>query len=175
MSSALMRRALDNVDWAARRAVLEVQGQRVVLDPAVLYGAVLVAGPTVVMSPQTWEVLGYNPELVVEVLAQVRGGASGLRFLTMDAGKYGEAARAAAEATGEGAVMAKDAITQAVEDANRLIVNAASLNATPTPLQAQIFAVQLARLNLVVAEIGARLEQLQGLVDLAATAVADVQ
>lgn len=132
-AGAYMRQAIDKVDWSVRVAYMQ-DGWSVYTHEAVAGEAVFVdqAARRIVMGKPLWGVLAYHQPAVDLLLTQATQGADGMRFLTLDAGVYAEAARHSSRANGDDVVRAKDAITDVEERIGRLTVNLASLQGRAT-------------------------------------------
>lgn len=97
-----------------------------------------------------------------------------MRFICTDSGPYGAAARAQAAAQQVDVVRAKDRLTDLIERADALVIQAASLMQKPTESQLQLFAVRHANVLEDLAALEADMARLRAKVDLAGTALVDV-
>lgn len=123
----------------------------------------------VVVNPKTWRTLSIKIDVQGLFMRNMVEGASGMKFLTMDSGPYGEAARAEAER--DGVPVTKDPLTGAEEQARSLIVQASGLASGATQMQMQIFSTRYADLQSQVAVLEERMARLRSLVDIAGEAV----
>ena len=122
----------------------------------------------VFINPLTWKTLSYSLGAQANLVTTARNGASGMKFLVMDAGPYGEAARLEAQAS---KVVTTDPLITLEEDAQRLLVQAAGITGPANQLQTQVF---MQRYGEMVARLEAytqRLEHARKLVEMAGEAV----
>lgn len=171
-----VRAALAQLDWDDHKIVYEDSDYRVYLDDALEPFTCYVehAAKRMVISPDTWDVLGCDVDASDAFMADMIQGGTGMHFVVTDKDPYRRAVRKHAERTGTNVTQAKDAITELTEQANALVVQAASLNTAPTSMQQQVFAVRYATMQVQMEALEERMNQLRGLVDLAGTAVFDV-
>jgi hypothetical protein len=176
MAARHQRAALDSASWENKRCVMKWGGYTVYLDNTLDYGSVYVhhERKAIIVHKSTWDVVNSDTTLVADFLTQMKGGAGGLKFLVMDSGKYGEAARAAAHEWGNDVVQAKDEITQVTEILDSLLVQAQGLNKRATPLQMQSFAVRYAEAEGRMVSLETRLGMLRAKLDLAGLTLDDV-
>lgn len=174
-SANLMRQALHQINWDERRPAMRCDGWAVYLDDSVQYFAAFVddVNKRIITSDKTWTTLSYDADALDCFLDDMQVGGLGMHFIGADADPYSRAVREEAKVTGGDVVRAKDALTQLTEQAKALVVQAASLNAGATDVQAQAFAVRYARLREDYADIERRMAQLRASIDLAGTAIVD--
>jgi hypothetical protein len=143
---------------------------RVVLDDTLDHFTALVnvGERRIDVSAVTWTTLSFHGPAVDRFLQDMMGGGSGMKFIVQDVGPYAAAAKAEADSL---PVPAKDKFTDVAEQAQGLIVQAASLNRLATSGQLEIFALRYARLCGLYTELETEMERLRGLLDLAATAI----
>lgn len=124
-----MRAAVSKIDWNKQRPVFQGLGWQIFTHEALSYGAVFVdaASQRIIISRGTWQTLGHYHPAIAEFIDDMAGGASGMKFLTMDAGKYAEAARLQRIYQGDDVVLGKDAITDLADRLNRLVSQASSM------------------------------------------------
>lgn len=127
----------------------------------------------VYVSKATWDTLNYHGPAVTQFVDDMKEAAMGMQFVVVDRPPFRDAVRNQAKAEGTDLVQAKDAITQLTERANALVLQAASLNAAPTALQQQTFAVRYALLQQEFNDLQARMDGLQDLIGLAGAALYD--
>jgi hypothetical protein len=165
---------MEQVNWSSRKPVVISDGYTFYLDDALTRGAAYVDAKNkrVIVSADTWSTLTFDGAAMSQFIDDMIAGAGGMKFLTLDAGKYGDAARRQASLS-EGP-QGKDSITELAEEAGSLIVQAAGLTGDPTPMQRQIFFVRFAEVNEKLVALEARMAELRSMVDLAGTAVADL-
>lgn len=176
-----IRAALAAVDWDERACAVENFGWSIYVDSSLEWMMAYVEeldidgdpGGRIVISEDTWETLAYDDEALDYFLDEMRVGGSGMKFIVTDAGPYARAVKAEAKAKGTDMVMAKDALTELGERAYALLTQAASLNAAPTPVQRQTFAVRYAKLTADFAQLEVRLGYLAAQIELAGTALFD--
>lgn len=173
------RAALAAIDWDTRQCVLQDGDWCVFIDESVGYLGAYVEdlgddGGRIVVCDNTWETFSYDPEAVDYFLDEMRAGGSGMKFVVADAGPYARAVRREAAATGNDQTGTKDRIEQLRAKAEALVIQAASLNRNPTPVQRQMFAVRYARLGVEMAELRADLDRVGDSISLAAAALADL-
>lgn len=167
-----LRAALDSSSWESKRSVMRWGGWTVFLD-RLDFGTVYVhqERSAILVGKDTWDVINSDTNLVMDFLNQMVRGAAGMKFLTMDSGKYGAAARALATQRGDDVVLAKDAITQLDEHVRSLVIQAQGVNGKATSVQLQAFAVRYADAELRFAELDERLGRLRALLDLAGATI----
>lgn len=96
----------------------------------------------------------------------------GMKYLVTEGGKYAEDAKRALKISKE-VVPAKDPLTMIEEDANRLVVQAASMQDSPSESQLTLFAQRLADLRGRFEAVQAQHERTGDLINLAAVAISD--
>lgn len=178
------RAALEALPWSDDMIVSEEGGWQVFLDDSLDYMVAFVqqADPAdfagelvlarVIISHETWETLAdYDAAAINHFMSEMKAGgtATGMRFIVKDAPPIASAIRKQAAA----APVTKDVFVELEERANSLVVQAASLNRSPTDTQRQIFAVRLAEMQRDYAELQERVATLGGIIQLAGTAVFD--
>lgn len=170
-----IRAALAQLDWAEEKIVYEDDDFRVYLDDALDAMTCFVDQDNrrMVVSQQTWDILACDVDASDAFMADMMQGGTGMHFVVTDKDPYRRAVRKHAARKGNDVTQAKDAITQLSEQANALVVQAASLNASPTAIQQQVFAVRYATLRTEMEALEERMDMLRGLVDLAGTAIYD--
>lgn len=176
-----IRAALAAIDWDERACAVEDFGWSIYVDSSLDWMMAYVEaieidgdpGGRIVISEDTWETLAYDDEALDYFLEEMRAGGSGMKFIVQDVGPYARAVRAEAKAKGTDVVMAKDALTELGERAHALLIQAASLNASPTPVQRQTFAVRYAKIAADFAQLELRLGHLAAEIELAGTALFD--
>lgn len=94
-----------------------------------------------------------------------------MRFITTETGPYAAAARQQAANKGTNTIRAKDRITDLSERAEGLVLQAASLNRTPSELELQIFAVRHASLVQDMVALENDLARLRSKIDTAGVAL----
>lgn len=164
---------------AKRRAVGEhggraaIAGVTIAVDDSIPFMAVLIAADlgNLWISTETYDAL--LGKLLIPLVRDVKKWGPGMRYLVTEGGKYAQAAQAAIDSNKE-LVPAKDPLTMIEEDANRLVVQVASMDDHPTTSQVRLFAERLADLRARFDAIDAQRERTEGLIDLAALAITDV-
>lgn len=164
--------------FPAEEAVLVVDDWMVFLDRSLNRWEVYVDGINrrTFVNPATWASFDGETEVAFErdfVDAYADRRVREMRFICLDAGPYGEAARKQAASEGTDVVRGKDRITDLMERAAGLIVQAASLNASPSEAQLQVFAVRHATIASDLQELEADLAKLRSQVSLAGAALVD--
>lgn len=164
-------------DWTAVPAVLDDDGWRVILDTSLDRWDVHVdrAHQRTFIHPDLWATLQeWGPAMQAFVDEHVWTEADvARRFIVADAGPYGEAARREAERKGTATPLGKDRMLDLAERAHALIIQAVSLNASPTEGQQRIFAVRMAELREEYALMEAEMVKIRGMLDLATAALVD--
>lgn len=128
----------------------------------------------VYISEATWETLNYSPAAVDQFVEDMMIGGTGMKFIVADRGPVRGAILAEAKAKGTDVVVGKDAITELTEKVNSLVLQAASLNRTPSEVQQQAFAVRYAQANADFAALQERMSGLADLLGLAGAALYDI-
>lgn len=174
--AAYKRAQLDREDWSTHKPVFVLGMWRVYVSLKCQTGTAYADGGkhVIVTHPDTWRILSINTKTQAAFLNNMASGASGMKFLVMDSGPYGEAAKLAAKHTGLDVVMAKDLLTQVEEESQRLIVQASGLTGA-TQLQLQVFMARHAEVRAKLAQAELSLAKARSLVDLAADAIAAIQ
>lgn len=175
------RAALAAVDWDERQCVLQRDLWSVYLDDSLDWMVAYAEecdvdgapGGRVVIGSSTWATLNYDNAAPDAFLDDMEIGGTGMKFVVTDRGAFQRAVRAEAAAKGNDDPRAKDALTELGERANALVIQAASLNAAPTPIQRLVFAVRYAQLVEDLAKLESRVEAVRARVDLAGTAIYD--
>lgn len=170
------RAALDSASWENKRSVMHWAGYTVYIDNVLDVGAVYVhhERKAIIVHKGTWDVINSDSKLVADFMSQMKGGAGGLKFLVMDSGKYGDAARQAAHESGDDVAQAKDEITQITEVVDSLLIQAQGLNKAATALQLQSFAVRYADAEERMRDLERRMGMLRAKLDLAGLTLDDV-
>lgn len=127
----------------------------------------------VYISQATWDTLNYSPPAVDQFIEDMMIGGTGMKFIVADRGPVRHAILAEAKAKGTDVILGKDTITDLTEKANSLVVQAASLNRTPSEVQQQAFAVRYATLMQDYTALQERMAGLGDLLGLAAAALYD--
>jgi hypothetical protein len=135
------------------------------VDPAVMRTYV---------SRRTYEMLCCDDGEALEAFFDDMTRGGGMKRLVTDAGPYRAAALAEMEARGELIPARRDLLEELNDEANALLIQAASLNRQPTQLQTQVFSERLAKLMARVKAAEDQVAAIRGLADLAAVAVADL-
>jgi hypothetical protein len=158
-----------------RRSSTRNGGWKVYLDLALepFMAYVDDAESRMVVSPYTWEVLSEDLDASRQFIDDMIEGGSGMHFVVADAPPYRGAVRKHAERKGTDVSQVKDPLTQLAEQINALVVQAASLNASPTALQQQVFATRYATAQADFAKLEDQIDGLRAMLDLAATAIYD--
>lgn len=169
---------LRSARFQPENAVLVVDDWMVFTDTSLTRLEVFVDGVNrrTFLNADTWDSFDGPAEVAFEadfITAYAERKVREMRFLVTDAGPYGAAARKQAAAEGTDVVMAKDRLTELCERADSLIIQAASLNKTPSELQLQTFAVRHAMLVDDLHALEAVMDQLRSKVGLAAVALVD--
>lgn len=172
------RAQMDKVDWdniprTFGRTVLQAGTWKVVVTERLQRGCCYVnsAHRVLAVHPLTWRTISFSSEAEAEFLRSMTGGASGMKFITMDAGSYGEAARA--EAIRDAAVTDKDPLVELNQRAESLIVQASGLAGGASQVQMSIFMERYVELQAQLETMEDRLARARGLVELARDAVMD--
>lgn len=171
------RAKLDAVDWSAipksfGRLVMQSGTWGVVVTKHIQEAAAYVnsANRIIALNPTTWRTISFRPETQADFVRSMSGGASGMKFIAMDSGPYGEAARL--EAARDAAVTGKkDALDELSRQAQSLIVQASGLAGGASQYQMRIFAERYAELQTHLEEVEGRLLRVRSLVDLAGDTV----
>lgn len=180
LTAGRMRRRLDDPKYVdgpvlVRVAAESKQGRpwSVIVDETLEFGTVYVhtERQRILLSQETWRVMSADVDNARDFLKSMMGGASGMKFVTGNSGKYGDAARAAAAQRGEDVVVAKDMITTLEELAGALLVQAQGLGGHATSVQVQTFFARLREIEDEYDELAVRLAKLRAYLDLAAMAV----
>lgn len=162
-----------SADFAAMAFVLDSDGWRVYLDDSLERWGVYVDTDNhrTFVHPDLWTTLLWGPAKVQFCQDFVWTATSGMRFLIRDSGIYGEAARREAQRMGTDVPLAKERLADLTDRANALIVQAISLNAQPTEVQQQTFAVRYTQLHEEFVSMEAEMDKVRGLIDLASAAL----
>jgi len=145
-----MRQAIAGVDWRTREPVHRGSGWTVYTHEAMSEYAYFVdlAQGRIVMDRNLWPILACHQPAVDHLLETSTRGASGLKYVTMDAGPYREAALMASRAAGTDVVRATDALTDVEERIARFTVTVIGLqDSIVTDLQRRIVVEDFTRLN----------------------------
>lgn len=169
-----MRAALADLDWDDSKVIYE-DDWKVYIDEVVetMVAYVDADNERIVVSQETWDILCCDVDASDQFLADMTAGGSGMRFIVVDREPFRSAVREHARQKGNHVTKGKDAITQLTEQANALVVQAASLNTAPTSMQQQVFAVRYAQLQEQMTQLEDRMDALRGLLNLAGTALYD--
>lgn len=151
---------------------VEIGGVVIAVDDSIPFMAVLIGAKAdrVWVSTDTYDAL--VGKALIPMARDVRKWGAGMRYLVTEGGKYTEAAKAAMDSNKE-LIPAKDPLTMIEEDANRLVVQVASMEANPTESQLTLFAQRLADLRARFEAIEAQHERTGELINLAAVALTD--
>lgn len=171
-----LQTASEWADWESMPFVLDDDGWKVHLDTSLERYGVFIDNyrSRTFIHPDFWTTLQeYGPAMQCFIDEYVWTEVSGMRFVVGDSGKYDEAARLEAQRAGTDVPLAKDRMLALAERANSLIVQAVSLNAAPTKVQLQTFALRHAQLREEFAALEAEMEKVRGLVNLATAALVD--
>lgn len=170
------RAKLDSVDWMGPlpksfKRVMIVGAWTFYATPNLQQACAYINGRygVVVVNTQTWKTISTRPETQAAFIQHMTNGASGMKFISMDSGPYGEAARL--EAARDGTPIQVDVIEDLNRRAQSLIVQASGLASGATPVQIQIFSERYAELHAVLEEVEERVRRARSLVDLAGDAV----
>lgn len=177
-----MRAALSAVDWNKRKCALQEDNWFVYLDDSLDWMVVYVdeqvdngkSTGRIVISEATWETLHHDPGAMDDFVDEMKAGGSGMKFVVTDKGRYNTAVRNQAKAEGTDVTKGKDALTQLGDKATALVMQAASLNAKPTLVQQQSFAVRYAAMLNDYAAIEDRLRLIRAQIELAGAALYDI-
>jgi hypothetical protein len=166
----VIRVLIEGLDVTKMRAVFAMGGWQVFtldkMQPGTFYTDT--ARSCVFIHSTTWKTLSYSPGAQSHLVRTAYAGANGMKFLVMDSGPYGEAARAEAQVT---KVDSRDALDTLEEDAQRLLVQAAGVTGAANQLQTQVF---MQRYGDMVGRLEAytqRLEHARQLVEMAGETV----
>lgn len=171
------RAKLDNVDWSAipksfGRVVMQAGVWVVVVTKHIQEACAYIntEHQVIALNPVTWRTISFRPETQVEFVKHMSGGAAGMKFISMDSGSYGEAARLeaarAAQVTGK-----KDVLEDLGQQAQSLIVQASGLASGANQMQMSIFTQRYSELQVALEEVEGRLLRVRSLVDLAGDTV----
>lgn len=125
------------------------------------------------MTQQTHAVIVDDVAADVQLSLDLERWGSGMKYLVTEAGKYGEAARAALP--DEPVVKLVDPAKLIEQDANALLVQVAHLNRDPSESQIRLFAERLGDVRARHQALLAQLEDIGETINLAAVAVVDSQ
>jgi hypothetical protein len=168
------RAQLEQVDWEAEKPVSQMSTWRVVATTKVQEGAAFIPGrhDVIAVHPRTWRTISADMKAQAYFFESMLTGARGMKYLVMDSGPYGEAARAEARRNGTDVVMAKDLMTQVQEAAQSLIVQAAGLAGGATVLQMQAFHERYIKLEEDLTLLEHEVGRVRALVEIAGDTVA---
>lgn len=180
--ASYMRALLERVDWSKKTPRLTVAGLSVYTHPKMDLGAVYVssvpARRIAIISVETWLVLEQHPDALSLFLGTVRGGATGMRFLDMNQEPWRSAQRSFARASGTDVIAGKDPIRELTEDAQRLLLHAASINGSSQSAdsaQTQLLMQEIGDLSARLEAEERRMEELRGLITTATLAALGVE
>lgn len=129
------------------------------------------------VNPDTWESFDGPAEVAFEadfIEAYTESRVREMRFISFESGPYADAARRQASEHGTDTVRAKSRMAEVAQLADSLVLQAAGLNAAPSELQLQIFAVRHSQAVADLAQLEADLALLRSKVSLAGLALVDV-
>lgn len=168
------RAQLDAVDWDSQKSVSQMGTWRVVATRKVQEACAFVphGHDVIAVNPRTWRTISADMRAQAFFFESMLAGARGMKYLVMDSGIYGEAARTEARRDGGDVIMAKDLFTQVQEAAQSLIVQAAGLAGGANALQMAQFSERYAKLEDDLAFLEHEVGRVRALVEIAGDTVA---
>lgn len=168
------RAQLEQVDWEIEKHVSQMGTWRVIATAKVQEAVAFIphGHDVIAVNPRTWRTISCDMAAQAYFFESMLTGARGMKYLVMDSGPYGEAARTEARKNGTDVVMAKDLFTQVQEAAQSLIIQAAGLAGGASLLQMQEFSERYGKLEEDLTFLEHEVGRVRALVEIAGDTVA---
>lgn len=167
--------ALDAVNWDQRRPAYAAVGWSVYLDDDVPFASAYVSteAKRIVVGTETWDLLSYDSVAKYQLLDELKKGSDGIKLLPTETGPLLEALRSKARVEDAAVVQVVDQMTEFEEKAQKLLVEAASVNENGSRAHAQMFAVRFAQLQEDWVDLQGRMQRVDNIMNLLADVVAE--